>query len=137
MSLDLSKTACTLLEGPNVAVVATVMPDGSPQTTAGWVHTDAGRPIIATTKDTLKYRNIVRDPRVGITVFLSTDPYIEVNLRGRVTSIEDDSDHDTINMLSEKYYGLKQYPYLSAEQEWVKLVIEVDRVRSNKELPDA
>ncbi len=40
-------------------------------------------------------------------------------------------------MLSEKYYGVTPYPYLSDKQEWVKMVVGVDRIRSNKELPDA
>ncbi len=136
MTCELTATARSILSGPNVAVLASLLPDGSPQTTAVWVHLEGDRPIIATTKDTLKYRNLVRDSRVALTVFLRDDPYVELNLRGRITSIEDDGGYATLNMLSEKYYGVTPYPYLSDKQEWVKMVVGVDRIRSNKELPD-
>jgi len=137
VTCELTATARSILSGPNVAVLASLLPDGSPQTTAVWIHLEGDRPIIATTKDTLKYRNLMRDSRVAFTVFLRDDPYVELNLRGRITSIEDDGEYATLNMLSEKYYGVTPYPYLSDEQEWVKMVVGVDRIRSNKELPDA
>jgi PPOX class probable F420-dependent enzyme len=136
MSVPLSPTALAIVRGPNVAVLATVLPDGSPQTTAVWVHEQDGALILATTKDTLKYRNLLRESRLALTVFLRDDPYVELNVRGRVTSIEDDDEYETLNMFSEKYYGVRPYPYLSDDQEWVKVVIETTRVRSNKELPN-
>jgi PPOX class probable F420-dependent enzyme len=137
VTCELTATARSILSGPNVAVLASLLPDGSPQTTAVWIHLEGDQPIIATTKDTLKYRNLMRDSRVAVTVFLRDDPYIELNLRGRITSIEDDGEYATLNLLSMKYYGVVPYPYLSDEQEWVKMVVGVDRIRSNKELPDA
>ena len=136
MSVSLSPTALAIVRGPNVAVLATVLPDGSPQTTAVWVHEQDGALILATTKDTLKYRNLLRESRLALTVFLRDDPYVELNVRGRVTSIEDDDEYETLNMFSEKYYGVRPYPYLTDDQEWVKVVIETTRVRSNKELPN-
>lgn len=136
MSVPLSPTALAIVRGPNVAVLATVLPDGSPQTTAVWVHEQDGALILATTKDTLKYRNLLRESRLALTVFLRDDPYVELNVRGRVTSIEDDDEYETLNMFSEKYYGVRPYPYLTDDQEWVKVVIETTRVRSNKELPN-
>jgi PPOX class probable F420-dependent enzyme len=137
VSTALTTTALTILRGANVAVLSTLLSDGAPQTTAVWVHVEDGRPIIATTKDTLKYRNLVADPRMALTVFLSKDPYVELNIRGRIMTFVDDDRHEILNLLSEKYYGIVPYPYLSDDQEWVKMVIDVERLRSNKELPDA
>ena len=133
---ELSPTALHILRGANVAVLSTLLTDGAPQSTAVWVHEEAGRPIIATTKDTLKYRNLQADPRISLTVFVREDPYVELNLRGRIRQFIDDDQFETIDMLSEKYYGVRPYPYLTANQEWVKLVVDVDRLRTNKELPD-
>jgi PPOX class probable F420-dependent enzyme len=133
---DLSSTARRILTGANVAVLATLMPDGSPHTTATWVHVEEVQPILVTTKDTLKYRNLQRDPRVALTVFLRDDPYVELNLRGRINSIEDDEGYVTLSMMSEKYYGVSEYPYLTSQQEWVKMLIDIERIRSNKEIPD-
>jgi len=133
---ELSPTALRILRGANVAVLSTLLSDGGPQSTAVWVHEEAGHPIVATTKDTLKYRNLQVDPRISLTVFLREDPYVELNLRGRISQFVDDVEYETIDMLSEKYYGVRPYPYLTAEQEWVKMVVDVDRLRTNKELPD-
>jgi hypothetical protein len=85
----------------------------------------------------LKYRNVVADPRIALTVFLREDPYVELNIRGRIMTFVDDDRYEILNLLSEKYYGIVPYPYLSDDQEWVKMVIDVERLRSNKELPDA
>jgi PPOX class probable F420-dependent enzyme len=133
---ELSPTARRILRGANVAVLSTLLGDGAPQSTAVWVHEVNGLPIIATTKDTLKYRNLRADPRMALTVFLREDPYVELNLRGRITQFVDDTHNETIDMLSEKYYGVRPYPYLTEKQEWVKMVVDVDRQRTNKELPD-
>ena len=133
---ELSPTALRILRGANVAVLSTLLSDGAPQTTAVWVHEESGRPIVATTKNTLKYSNLLVDPRIALTVFLREDPYVELNLRGRIVQFVDDDQYETIDMLSEKYYGVRPYPYLTAQQEWVKMVVDVDRQRTNKELPD-
>lgn len=135
-TLELTPTARRILRGANVAVLSTILGDGAPQTTAVWVHEEEGHPIIATTKNTLKYRNLLAEPRMALTVFLREDPYVELNLRGRIKHFFDDDEYETIDMLSEKYYGVRPYPYLTEQQEWVKMVVTVERQRTNKELPD-
>ena len=89
---ELSETARQLLDGPNVAVLATLMPDGCPQTTAVWVRR-AGQDLVFATTPTVKLSNIRRDPRVSVTVCDRDDPYNELNLRGRVTSIDGPAPH--------------------------------------------
>ena len=136
VTAPLSSTARRILSGANVGVLATLRPDGSPQTTAAWGHVEDSRPILVTTKKTLKFRNITNDSRVALTVFLRDDPYVELNVRGRIDSMEDDRDYAALSMMSKKYYGVSEYPYLTRQQEWVKLIVDVERIRSNKELPD-
>lgn len=130
-----SATARTLLSRANIGVMATLMPDGSPQTTAVWVDVSDEHVLVATTTNTLKYANLARDPRVALTVVDRTDPYLEVNIRGRVIAVHEQEGEAYIDRLSQKYYGVTPYPYHKAGDVWVMVVIEVLRSRTNKEVP--
>ena len=72
--MRLSEKILGLLGGPNFGVLATLGSDGAPQTTAVWVDTDGEHLLFATNPDTVKYRNLVRDSRVAITVIDHEDP---------------------------------------------------------------
>jgi hypothetical protein len=56
-----------LLDGRNFATVATVNPDGGPQTSLVWVARDGNTVLFSTTASRRKTRNLVRNPRVGLT----------------------------------------------------------------------
>lgn len=85
MSVALSDGALRLLDGRNYAVLATVNPDGSPQTSVMWVGRDGADLLFSTVEGRVKHRNMVRDPRVSVTVIESADPENYVEMRGRVT----------------------------------------------------
>jgi PPOX class probable F420-dependent enzyme len=85
----LSEATVRLLDGRNYAVLATVNPDGSPQTSVVWVGRDGADLLFSTVEGRVKHRNMVRDPRVSVTVIDSADPENYVELRGRVTITED------------------------------------------------
>jgi PPOX class probable F420-dependent enzyme len=121
----------SLLNGANFGVIATIGADGAPQTTAVWVDWDGSHLLVATTTETVKYRNVVRDPRVAITVIDKVDPYFEVNLKGRVVEIRADG-VATIDRLSGRYYGVQPYPYHKPGAIWVTVVVDLERVRTNK-----
>jgi PPOX class probable F420-dependent enzyme len=85
----LSEATVKLLDGRNYAVLATVNPDGSPQTSVVWVGRDGADLLFSTIEGRVKYRNMVRDPRVSVSIIDSADPENYVELRGRVTISED------------------------------------------------
>lgn len=89
MPISLSAETIRLLDGPNYAVLATINADGSPQTSAMWVGRDGGDLLMSTVEGRVKHRNMVRDPRVSVTVLDSADPEIYVELRGLVTMTPD------------------------------------------------
>jgi len=64
----LSPGAVKFLKEPQIAHVATVMPDGSPQVTPVWVDVDddGSHVIINSRQETLKTRNGQRDPRIAL-----------------------------------------------------------------------
>jgi PPOX class probable F420-dependent enzyme len=87
--ISLSTATVRLLDGPNYAVLATINADGSPQTSAMWVGRDGNDLLMSTVEGRVKHRNMVRDPRVSVTVLDSADPEIYVELRGLVTMTPD------------------------------------------------
>src|SRR5690349_22629793 len=89
MGIPLSDAALRLVDGKNYAVLATVNPDGSPQTSVVWVGRDGADLLFSTVAGRVKHRNMVRDPRVSVTVIDSADPENYVELRGRVSMTPD------------------------------------------------
>ena len=89
MTFTLSAETIRLLNGRNYAVLATVNEDGSPQTSAMWVGREGGDLLMSTVEGRVKHRNMLRDPRVSVTVIESADPENYVELRGTVTMTPD------------------------------------------------
>ena len=104
MSISLSDATLALLDGKNYAVLATINPDGSPQTSVLWVGRDGNDLVFSTVAGRVKHRNMERDPRVSATVLDSADPENYVELRGRV-SMTPDVDRALDTRLSWKYDG--------------------------------
>jgi PPOX class probable F420-dependent enzyme len=105
VAITFSAATLRLLDGRNYAVLATVNRDGSPQTSAMWVGRDGNDLLFSTVEGRLKHRNMLRDPRVSVSVLDSADPEIYVELRGRVTSITRDVGRRVDTGLSWKYNG--------------------------------
>ena len=89
MAFTLNDEIRRLLDGRHFAVMATINPDGSPQTSAMWVGRDGDDVLFSTVAGRRKHRNLERDPRISITVLDSDDPYNYVELRGTTTFTED------------------------------------------------
>jgi PPOX class probable F420-dependent enzyme len=104
MGIPLSEETLRLIDGKNYAVLATVNPDGSPQTSVLWVGRDGGDLLMSTVEGRVKHRNMVRDPRVSITIIDSSDPENYVELRGRA-SMTPDVGRQVDTQLSWKYDG--------------------------------
>jgi PPOX class probable F420-dependent enzyme len=85
----LDETARRLLDGRNFAVLATVRPDGSPQTSVMFVKRDGDAVLFSTIGGRQKARNLLADPRVSISVFDLENPYESVEIRGRAELVPD------------------------------------------------
>jgi len=64
----LSPAARALLDGPNLAHVVTVNPDGSPHVSCVWVGLDGDELVFASLGPWRKLRNLARDPRIALSV---------------------------------------------------------------------
>jgi len=130
MPITLSDEIRALLDAPNFAHLATLMPDGSPQSVPIWVGREGDRILICTGEGSLKAKNTRRDPRVSLSIVDFYDPYKEAQLRGRVVERRPDDDCKYIDAISHKYTG-KPFPFRSPEGR-VALVIEVEKARYTK-----
>lgn len=100
----LPEFARTLIDGVHVVVLATVNPDGSPQTSPVWVGRDGEDVLISTAAGRRKVTNIERDPRVSLTVWDPADPERYVEIRGKAV-VEDDPGRTFAIALAEVYDG--------------------------------
>jgi PPOX class probable F420-dependent enzyme len=96
-----------LASGPNYGVLATLMPDGGPQTSVVWVDSDGEHLLVNTEVHRQKFQNISRDDRVSVVVWDREKPYREGEVRGRVVDTLTGSDaREHIDRLSQKYAGV-------------------------------
>ena len=102
--------AVRLLDEPNFAFIATIMPDGSPQNTPVWIDRDDDTVVFNTAKGRAKHVNLERDPRIAVTVLDGDNPYSYLQVRGRAEFVEEGAD-DHIDKLAKKYLGKDEYPF--------------------------
>jgi PPOX class probable F420-dependent enzyme len=130
MPIALPEKVKHLLDGRNFAHLATIMPDGSPHSAPVWVGREGERILISTEDDSVKGKNIRRDPRVAISITDINDPYSQAQLRGRLVERRPDVDFKHLDAISKKYIS-KPWPYREGIS--VILVIEIEKARYSKE----
>ena len=94
-----------LVECPPVAALTTLMPDGSPQTSAVWCDTDGEFIMVNTMRGFLKERNMRRDPRVTLLCYDPKRPYRYLEVRGEVVAMTEDGAMAHLDALASKYMG--------------------------------
>jgi PPOX class probable F420-dependent enzyme len=112
------------IEAPNLAFLATVMEDGSPQVSPVWIAMEDDKITFNTALGRLKERNMRRDPRVAISVANRDDIYDRVTIRGHVVEMTDGEVAERqIDDLARKYLG-KDYPWRKSGEARLKVVVE-------------
>lgn len=109
MTVTLNDKVRALVDGRNYAVLATVNPDGSPQTSPMWIDRDGDDVLFCTVAGRQKDRNLRRDPRVSITIFDLADPESYAEIRGTATITEENA-FAFDDKLSWKYDGKPKDP---------------------------
>jgi PPOX class probable F420-dependent enzyme len=112
-----------LLERPLFAHLATLRPDGSPQSSVMWFSWDGERARFSHTSSRQKYRNLLADGRVSFHIQDPDKPYRTLEVRGRVESMEPDVDATFYRSL-QKRYGI-EVPVFDAD---VRVVVVVKPV---------
>src|SRR5215470_19485149 len=109
MGIPLTLDARALIDRPNFAHLATIMPDGSPQSAPVWVAREGDLILIGAEETSLKAKNTSRDPRVSLSIVDFHDPYNELQIRGRVVERRSDPGFKFYDAISRKYVG-KPWP---------------------------
>jgi PPOX class probable F420-dependent enzyme len=104
MSTQLPDAAKKLLDAGSYVTVATLMKDGSPQTTLLWATYEGDDLLLSTLVGRAKERNWRRDPRVSVLILDASNPYTFVEVRGTV-SMTTDGGPELIDRLSHLYTG--------------------------------
>jgi PPOX class probable F420-dependent enzyme len=102
-----------LLDKPTFAHLATVRPDGSPQSSVMWFAWDGDRIRMTHTKTRQKFRNLADEPRVALSIADPDDQYRFLEVRGVVEGVEDDDEQASFYQSLQKRYGM-DYPVRDA-----------------------
>ncbi|MFJ6720873.1 MULTISPECIES: PPOX class F420-dependent oxidoreductase [unclassified Streptomyces] len=133
MTVELNDAVRKLLDAPHPAVLTTLNPDGGPQSSVVWVTRDGNELLVSTEQGRRKERNIVRDARVGLTVFDLTNPFLYAEIRG-TASVTEDTGRAVAVRIAEEYLGPgggKEYAQAPAENLRVVLRITPTNVLGN------
>jgi len=112
--------------------VATVNPDGSPQSTPMWTSVRDGKILLNTALGRRKARNLEENPRVALSLVDPGNPYKSLQVQGRVVdTITGDQAEADIDSLSEKYTGQTPYPWRGPDERRVTYLVEPTKVMVN------
>ncbi len=96
-----------LLERPLFPHLATIRPDGWPQSNVMRFLWDGSRIKLTHTKTRQKFKNLEHEPRVALSIADPDDPYRYLEVRGIVESIDDDDAQASFyRSLQERYQNV-------------------------------
>lgn len=117
-----------LLKEKNLAFVATLMKDGSPQITPTWIDLENNTILVNTAEGRVKHKNVLRDSRVAISIVDQNNPYNMVTIRGRVVEQTTNGADEHVDKLAKKYLGVDKYPFRSPTEKRIILKIKPEKV---------
>jgi len=114
--------------GANFGTVSVVLPSGAVASHVMWVDADDDHVIFNTEVHRAKYRAVVENPQVTITVWKADNPYAYAEVRGRVVETVTGAEARAhIDHLAHRYMG-KDYPgEIQSERVIVKVAPERQR----------
>jgi PPOX class probable F420-dependent enzyme len=117
----LPESHADLLERPTFCHLATIRPDGSPQSSVMWFSWDGSRLRMTHTKSRQKFANLGKEPRVALSIADPEDQYRFVEIRGVVESIEDDDETASFYKALQRRYD-NEYEVMDAD---VRVIITI------------
>ncbi len=120
--------AIKLLKEKNLVFLATTMKDGSPQVSPVWADFEDDHIMINTAEGRIKHINVLRDPRVAISIVDQNNPLDMTAIRGVVQKIIPDYDYLHANKLTKKYLGLDKYPFRRDGEKRIIFKIKPEKV---------
>jgi len=117
-----------LFADKNLVFIATLMKDGSPQLSPVWGSYEDGHIMINTAEGRIKHKNVLRDPRVAVSVVSKDNPLDMTTIRGKVVEIIPDYEYKHADRLTQKYMGRQHYPFKREEEKRIILKIKPEHI---------
>lgn len=124
MAIPIPVDVRELLEAANYVHLSTLRADGSPRNWVVWVGVEGEHILICTSKAIWKGQDMLRDPRVALSVTDGDNPYRMAAVQGRVVEVRPDEDCRYMDQLSYKYTG---EPFPTRGRDRVCFVIAVEK----------
>ena len=112
----------------NLVFVATLMKDGSPQLSPVWANFEDGYILVNTAEGRVKHKNVLRDPRVAVSVVSRDNPLDMTTIRGKVEKLIPDYDYAHADKLTKQYMNRDHYPFKREGEKRVILKIKPEHV---------
>jgi len=117
-----------LFQDKNLVFIATLMKDGSPQLSPVWANYEDGHVLVNTAEGRIKHKNVLRDPRVAISVVSKDNPLDMTTIRGTVVEMIPDYDYKHADKLTMKYTGRDHYPFKRKDEKRIIFKIKPERI---------
>ena len=130
--IELTDEVQNALEGKTFWSLATINPDGTPQSTVVWVQTRDGSILVNTALGRKKPRNLERNPNVALSWFDEENPYQTISIQGRVVrSYTGEQAEADIDSAAKKYLGKDVYPWRKEGEQRISYLIEPTHVSAH------
>ena len=120
------------LDGPWIAVLATIGSGGAPLLTPVWYNYSDGRITITSRKETIKFGNATRDSRVALTICSEPQAEEYVTVWGRADTMDGDSIWPPTRAIIARYTepdGVDAYLAQLQKQNRAIISVQPERVR--------
>jgi PPOX class probable F420-dependent enzyme len=124
VSIPIPPDVRALLEAPNYIHLSTLRADGSPRNWVVWAGVEGDHILICTSATIWKGKDMLREPRVALSVTDLENPYRMAAIQGRVVEVRPDEDNQYMDQLSYKYTG-RPFPMRGPDR--VCFVIAVEK----------
>lgn len=125
---EMTESTVNLFKEKNIAFVASLMNDGSPQITPVWIDYDGQFLLINTAEGRTKQKNFARDQRIAISVMDQSNPYNVVTIRGKVVEQTTNGADEHVDRLAKKYLGVDKYPFRAPDEKRIILKIKPEKI---------
>lgn len=120
--------AVKLFSQKNLVFIATVMKDGSPQVSPVWANYEDGYILVNTAEGRIKHKNVLRDPRVAVSVVSKDNSLDMTTIRGTVEELIPDYEYKHADNLTQQYMGREHYPFKRDNEKRIILKIKPIKV---------
>jgi PPOX class probable F420-dependent enzyme len=124
----MDKKAVKLFQDKNLIFIATLMKDGSPQLSPVWANYEDGYILVNTAEGRIKHKNVLRDPRVAVSVVSKNNPLDMTTIRGNVVEMIPDYEYKHADRLTLQYMDRDHYPFKREDEKRIIFKIKPERV---------